>query len=218
MLSRTAKSCGPDAPALASSWRNFASPTGQTKSYPQATVTISRSPGRARRKPLKPSCVGMPGQPGKPAVTTLVCFLHFAHEAAGAPGTRHSPRPLFSLGGSFTHSSGGFRRGDGGAVSLRHCEERSDEAIHSFFARPFLARRHGLLRCARNDGFKLSLLFDISRTEPTTSSSLRSQGRPQRPTASFAARRVRRLWRGRPPRPLRPLRASAGSPPPARDD
>src|SRR5712671_5090916 len=26
-----------------------------------------------------------------------------------------------------------------------HCEERSDEAIHSFL-------RHGLLRCARNDG------------------------------------------------------------------
>src|SRR4029077_7502473 len=29
----------------------------------------------------------------------------------------------------------------------RHCEERSDEAIHSFFP-----RRGGLLRCARNDG------------------------------------------------------------------
>src|SRR5258708_28693045 len=29
----------------------------------------------------------------------------------------------------------------------RHCEERSDEAIHSFFA-----RRDGLLRFARNDG------------------------------------------------------------------
>jgi hypothetical protein len=91
-LQRTAKSCGPDAPALASSWRNFASPTGQTKSHPQATVTISRSPRRARRKPLKPSCVGMPGQPGKPAATTLVCFLHFAHEAAGAsaPGIPHA--------------------------------------------------------------------------------------------------------------------------------
>jgi hypothetical protein len=29
----------------------------------------------------------------------------------------------------------------------RHCEERSDEAIHSFFVPP-----HGLLRFARNDG------------------------------------------------------------------
>jgi hypothetical protein len=28
------------------------------------------------------------------AVTTLVCFVFFAREAAGATGTRHSPRPL----------------------------------------------------------------------------------------------------------------------------
>jgi hypothetical protein len=33
------------------------------------------------------------------------------------------------------------------APFLRHCEERSDEAIQSFFA-----QRDGLLRCARNDG------------------------------------------------------------------
>ena len=32
-------------------------------------------------------------------------------------------------------------------VGSRHCEERSDEAIHSSFV-----RRDGLLRCARNDG------------------------------------------------------------------
>src|SRR5258708_36306958 len=32
-------------------------------------------------------------------------------------------------------------------LSPRHCEERSDEAIHSFFT-----LRDGLLRCARNDG------------------------------------------------------------------
>jgi hypothetical protein len=32
-------------------------------------------------------------------------------------------------------------------LALRHCDERSDEAIHSFFV-----RRGGLLRFARNDG------------------------------------------------------------------
>src|ERR1700738_4835820 len=37
----------------------------------------------------------MPGVPGATVVTTLVCYLHFAHEAAGAAGTRHSPRPHF---------------------------------------------------------------------------------------------------------------------------
>ena len=38
----------------------------------------------------------MPGDPGATVVTTLVCYQHTAHEAAGATGTRHSPRPLFS--------------------------------------------------------------------------------------------------------------------------
>src|SRR5437899_12855424 len=38
----------------------------------------------------------MPGESGEPSVTTLVCFTSpFAREAAGALGTRHSPRPLF---------------------------------------------------------------------------------------------------------------------------
>jgi hypothetical protein len=44
MLVRTAKSCGPDAPTLASSWRATADDGGKR----------ARSPGRARRKPLKP--------------------------------------------------------------------------------------------------------------------------------------------------------------------
>jgi len=38
----------------------------------------------------------MPGDPGATVVTTLVCYQHTAHEAAGATGTRHSPRPLSS--------------------------------------------------------------------------------------------------------------------------
>jgi hypothetical protein len=37
-----------------------------------------------------------------------------------------------------------------GPFYQRHCEEQSDEAIHSFFA-----RRDGLLRFARNDGSSL---------------------------------------------------------------
>jgi hypothetical protein len=49
----------------------------------------------------------MPGDPGGLVVTTLVCLFHFTHEAAGAAGTRHSPRPL--LGGSLMHNSGALR-------------------------------------------------------------------------------------------------------------
>ena len=37
-----------------------------------------------------------------------MCYQHTAHEAAGATGTRHSPRPL--LGEWFTYNSGASRR------------------------------------------------------------------------------------------------------------
>src|SRR5258706_8792769 len=96
-LLRTAKSCGPDAPTLASSSRRRVGPTGRTYSISvDDGGKKARSPGRARRKPLKPLRAGMPGVSGGPVVATLVCHQHFAHEAAGAAGTRHSPCPLFS--------------------------------------------------------------------------------------------------------------------------
>src|SRR6266480_2989357 len=43
-------------------------------------------------------------------------------------------------------------------LERRRCEERSDEAIHSFFA-----RRDGLLRCARNDGAALARNDGVAR-------------------------------------------------------
>src|ERR1019366_1312952 len=97
MLLRTAKSCGPDAPTLASSLRRHVGPTGRghAKSADDGGKQ-ARSPGRARSKPLKPLRAGMPGDPGATVVTTLVCYQHTAHEAAGATGTRYSPRPLSS--------------------------------------------------------------------------------------------------------------------------
>jgi hypothetical protein len=61
----------------------------------------ARSPGRARRKPLKPLRAGMPGDSGELAVNTRVHLpLPCAHEAAGSLGTRHSPRPLMAEGGT----------------------------------------------------------------------------------------------------------------------
>jgi len=56
----------------------------------------ARSPGRARRKALKPLARGMPGYSGVTVVTTLVCFFTFAREAAGATSARHSLRPPIS--------------------------------------------------------------------------------------------------------------------------
>jgi hypothetical protein len=87
----------------------------------------ARSPGRARRKPLKPLRAGMPGVPVDlwrlPRVLST-----FAHEAAGAAGTRHSPRPLFS-GQKILQRPGRIApRGCGGVCGIpphrRACERR----------------------------------------------------------------------------------------------
>ena len=63
---RTAKSCGPDASTLAPSLRLISADDGDKK---------ARSPGRARRKPLKPIARGKPDEPDEPVVTWFVCFF-----------------------------------------------------------------------------------------------------------------------------------------------
>jgi hypothetical protein len=90
----------------------------------------ARSPGRARRKPLKPLRREGRTDSGEPVVTTLVCFTTFAREAAGALGTRLSLRPLLSRREDFLHSPGATVPRDRGGVFDRHCEEQRDEAIH----------------------------------------------------------------------------------------
>src|ERR1700723_1425466 len=99
---RTAKSCGPDAPTLASSSREAELLGGEGGNK-------ARSPGRARRKPLKPLRAGMPGDSGATVVTNARAF-YSTRAATGASGTRHSPLPL--LGASFMCSSGALRRGN----------------------------------------------------------------------------------------------------------
>jgi hypothetical protein len=192
MLPRTAKSCGPDAPALASSWRSFASPTGFRQNLnPQATVTTSRSPGRARRKPLKPLRAGMPGCSGGPVVTNSCAFytLRTRLRVHWAPGIPHA-----LMGGRIKHNSGASRRGNAEwRLERRHCEERlvrrsSTSEGGSDRSNPLSMLRHGLLRgachraalcadpLARDDGLRslASWLFEISTGETTTSSSLRT--------------------------------------------
>src|SRR6266403_451733 len=85
MLMRTAKSCGSDAPMLASSLRE------------EAQATVSNKPGHRGEREVSRKTIarGMPGETGVTVVTnSCVCF--FTHEAAGALGIRHSLRPLFS--------------------------------------------------------------------------------------------------------------------------
>src|SRR5882762_2147114 len=94
MLLRTAKSCGPDAPTLASGSRSCVGPTGLRQNISvDDGGKRARSPGRARHKPLKPLRAGMPGDSGVLVVTRVLLPIQSAHGAAGAVGIRRSPRP-----------------------------------------------------------------------------------------------------------------------------
>src|SRR6476620_9599988 len=89
-LKRTAKSCGPDAPTLASSSRKTVVADDGGKR--------ARSPGRARRKPLKllrGECRAISGV----TVVTNARVYYTTRAAADASGVRHSLRPLISEGG-----------------------------------------------------------------------------------------------------------------------
>jgi hypothetical protein len=83
----------------------------------------ARSPGRARSKPLKPLRAGMPGDFRCLRCEDSCAFLKpfCAHEAAGALGTRHSPRP--PGGRSLAHLGriASRARGRLGAVGVMSC-------------------------------------------------------------------------------------------------
>src|SRR4030088_648880 len=92
-------------PLLVLNSRRRVGPTGRGQAV-NARMTVTR---RIRRRgeheiSRKTIACGNAGCSGELVVTTLVCYLHFAHEAAGAAGTRHSPRPL--LGERFMQNSG----------------------------------------------------------------------------------------------------------------
>ncbi len=97
-LQRTAKSCGPDAPTLASSSRMLCRPNraeAQRQSADDGGKT-ARSPGRARRKPLKPLRAGMPGDPGVLVVARVRPTTTKCTRGRGCSG--HPAFPTPSLG------------------------------------------------------------------------------------------------------------------------
>jgi hypothetical protein len=77
----------------------------------------------------------------------LVCVSlpNLARETAGAARTRLSLRPLFDEGGKKKQIPGATRRGIAKVYPPSLRAQRSNPA--------FFLLRHGLLRCARNDGF-----------------------------------------------------------------
>ena len=94
---RTAKSCGPDAPTLASSWR---------RQFHRRWWQTSPVTGESAEETVKTIARGMPGVSGVTVVTNSRVF-YLSREAAGASGARHSLLPSW---GSTAPSD--FRRQD----------------------------------------------------------------------------------------------------------
>ena len=151
MLLRTAKSCGPDAPTLASSLRMLCRPNRARTQRKSASDggKRARSPGRARRKPLKPLRAGMPDDSGGLVVTNARAYY-----ARGCGCTGHPAFPTPSVFGAKDSCTTRARcaarsrihvlpslRGANGSRECAPDDRLRDEAIHSF-----LAWRDGLLR------------------------------------------------------------------------
>jgi hypothetical protein len=118
MLTRTAKSCGPDAPTLASS---FAEACSARPGLEHAIIRVSdggkraRSPGRSRSKPLKPlrrECRVNPVTCGD--YTRVLPTLHTRPRVHRAPGI---PCALFIPGRKFPAQLGRIAPREGGVVS-----------------------------------------------------------------------------------------------------
>src|SRR5216684_2859695 len=113
MLKRTAKSCGPDASTPASSFAEASRPNrvfDKTISADDGDKR-ARSPGRARRKPLKPLRAGMPGDfrcdRCEYSCASRTTTSHTRLRVHWAPGIPHA---LF--GGDGLQTSGASRRED----------------------------------------------------------------------------------------------------------
>src|SRR3984957_5626271 len=155
---RTAKSCGPDTPTLVSSFRGVVRVSDGGKK--------ARSPGRARRKPLKPlrgECRATRRDRGD----LLACFLllHARLRALRAPGIPCSPlgvalRPLFFRANGFLDNSDASRREKAEAClvfpSLRGAKRRSNPfflcAANWIASRSLSSGAHSRDPLARNDG------------------------------------------------------------------
>src|SRR5229473_410814 len=129
MLLRTAKSCGPDAPTLASSSRSCVGPTGLRQNISADDGgKRARSPGRARHKPLKPLRAGMPGDSGVLVVTRVRSTTTKCTRDRGCSGHPAFPTPF--LGRKINAQLGRIAPRDREVAFGRHCER--SEAIHTF--------------------------------------------------------------------------------------
>src|SRR5256884_5261875 len=129
---RTAKSCGSDAPIV-----------GVKSAIRSAGDGVKKRGHRGEREVSRKTIArGMPGRSGVTVVTMLVCFFH-CMRGRGRIARPAFPAPSDFLGRTSCKNSGKSRRGIAELCFnlQRHCEERSDEAIHSYFAATWIASR-----------------------------------------------------------------------------
>src|SRR5450755_4417421 len=151
MLQRTAKSCGPDAPTLASSLRSGVGPTGLRQNLiRRRRWQRARSPGRARHKPLKPLRAGMPGDSGVLVVARVRSTTTKCTRGRGCSG--HPAFPTPSMGREINAQLGRIaRRGRRGASYAYECVKFSavvarESGRSSIPETPIMeARSHGVL-------------------------------------------------------------------------
>src|SRR6476646_793428 len=137
MLQRTAKSCGSDAPMLASSLRE------------EAQATVSNKPGHRGEHEVRRKTIarGMPVRSGVTVVTTLGCLF------LSAPRLRRIVRPAFPapsdfFGRTFLQNLGQIMPRDRGVISQRAVVARSKATKqstltsrqHGCFAEPVIGR------------------------------------------------------------------------------
>src|SRR4051794_6497590 len=100
----------------------------------------ARSPGRSRRKPLKPLRAGMPGGPGEPTVTTSCALYPFRTRDCGCIKRPAFPTPFRRKGGRNLAQLGHIR-----APGRQRCVLPADVVIAS---------------AAKQSSFLLSLTMD----------------------------------------------------------
>ena len=151
-LQRTAKSCGPDAPTLASSLRMLCRPyrASDTTSVRKRRWQKSPVTEESTKETVKTIACGNAGQFRCTRCYSCAFYHYKCTRGRGCSGHPAFPTPSWGRKIIATPRVPRAARSKACAkLHQRHCEEQSDEAIHSFFT-PL----DGLLRFARNDGLK----------------------------------------------------------------
>jgi hypothetical protein len=133
VLTRTAKSCGPDTLTPVSSWRRQTADDGGKR------ARLTGESTKETVKPLRGECRVISGVT---VVTTLVCFL-FCTQGCGCIERPAFPAPSGFIGRDVLAKLGRIASREYGIVSQRHCEEhlrRSNPASLTS------AKKAGLLR------------------------------------------------------------------------